>query len=128
MNKNRIEYLQNKYSENNIAPNEILTKETRKQINHENYKAFRRDRVYSTLKQAKMNNQIIKETLYYIDKIGNVKKICSNCKDTQIISAIAIHLNRKYNKSRIDKNILWKEHDLNWKMYGLIISNLYNLL
>ena len=121
---NRIKNLEKKYSETNISRDEILSTDTVRKINGKYNKNQQKRRVDVILNNVK-NKDSIKEEVY--DIIGNVqlKSLCKNCPEEQIIAIIILYVQRTRNTNyRVDRTKLWKEYDLSWLKYSLILERL----
>ena len=123
-NERRINYLQKKYSETNVGMGEELFKPSIQRINKNYYSNQQRRRVDGILNKAR-NRNTVKEEVHQIVADYPVKKLCYNCKEDEIIAAIILYVSRARVKSyRIDRTALWKEYNLTWQKYALIVTNL----
>lgn len=120
----RINYLQKKYSETNVGMGEELFKQSIQRINKNYYSNQQRRRVDGILNKAR-NRNTVKEEVHQIVADYPVKSLCYNCKEDEIIAAIILYVSRARVKSyRIDRTALWKEYNLTWQKYALIVTNL----
>ena len=120
----RIKNLERKYSETNVAKGEILSADTRKQINKNYYDNQQKRRVDAILNNVK-NKDSIKEEVHDIVKETKLKQLCKNCKEEQIIAVIILYCLKTRNpRFNPEQNPLWKKYALNWKKYSLIIGRL----
>ena len=125
MNKKRIDYLEKKYSETNIAKGEMLSTSSIKRINQNYYKNQKRRRVDAILNNVKNKSIIKKEVHQIVESTSSLKKLCHNCSEEEIIVIIILYVSKTRIKGyRIDRTKLWKEYNITWQRYGLIISNL----
>lgn len=123
-NERRINYLQKKYSETNVGMGEELFKPSIQRINKNYYSNQQRRRVDGILNKAR-NRNTVKEEVHQIVADYPVKSLCYNCKEDEIIAAIILYVSRARVKSyRIDRTALWKEYNLTWQKYALIVTNL----
>lgn len=121
---NRIQNLERKYSETNVAKDEVLNTSTIRRINQKYNKNQQKRRVDAILNNIR-NKDSIKEEVH--DIIGNVqlKTLCHNCREEQIIAIIILYVQRTRNsKYRVDRTSLWREYELSWLKYSLIIERL----
>lgn len=122
--KRKIKNLERRFSETNVDKDEILSKETRKQINRTYYKKQQKRIVDGILNEVKNRNSIKEEVHDIIDETP-LKSLCANCKEEVIIATIILYCLKLRNTSyQIEKSKLWKKYDLTWKKYSLIISKL----
>ena len=120
----RIEKLKKKYSETNIAKGERVSTATRKNINDKYYDNQQRRVVDGVLNNVR-NKDTVKEEVHEIVKTVRLKDLCHNCEEELIISVIILYCFKSRNSQyRIERTRLWKEYNLNWRIYSLIISNL----
>lgn len=122
--KNRIKNLERRYSETNVGQGEVLFPATISKINKKYNKNQQKRRVDAILNNVR-NKDSIKEEVH--DIIGNVelKSLCRNCKEEQIIAVIILYVQRSRNSSyRVERTALWKQYDLNWLKYSLIMERL----
>lgn len=120
----RIKYLEKKYSETHLAKDEKLFPDTIRQMRKTYNKNQQKRRVDTILNNVK-NKDSIKAEVH--DIIGNVelKSLCRNCKEEQIIAVIILYVQRSRNTSyRIERTALWREHELDWLKYSLIMERL----
>ena len=123
-NERRINYLQKKYSETNVGMGEELFKPSIQRINKNYYSNQQRRRVDGILNKAR-NRNTVKEEVHQIVADYPVKSLCYNCKEDEIIAAIILYVSRARVKSyRIDRTALWREYNLSWQKYALIVTNL----
>lgn len=125
MNYNKkIETLEKKYSETNIAQGEELSSETKSRINKNYNKNQQKRRVDGLLNEVK-NKDSIKEEVHDIVKNTNLKELCKNCTEEVIIAVIILYVQRTRNtKFRVNRTRLWRKYDLDWLKYSLIIERL----
>ena len=120
----RIRNLEKRYSETNIAKDEVLNTGTIRKINRKYNKNQQKRRVDAILNNIK-NKDSIKEEVHDIIKNVELKSLCWNCQEEQIISIIILYVQRtRNNKYRVDRTSLWREYDLSWLKYSLIIERL----
>ena len=120
----RIRNLEKRYSETNIAKDEVLNTDTIRKINRKYNKNQQKRRVDAILNNIK-NKDSIKEEVHDIIKNVELKSLCWNCQEEQIISIIILYVQRtRNNKYRVDRTSLWREYDLSWLKYSLIIERL----
>lgn len=123
-NERRINYLQKKYSETNVGMGEELFKPSIQRINKNYYSNQQRRRVDGILNKAR-NRNTVKEEVHQIVADIPLKSLCYNCKEDEIIAAIILYVSRARVKSyRIDRTALWREYNLSWQKYALIVTNL----
>ena len=123
-NERRINYLQKKYSETNVGMGEELFQPSIQRINKNYYSNQQRRRVDGILNKAR-NRNTVKEEVHQIVADYPVKSLCYNCKEDEIIAAIILYVSRARVKSyRIDRTALWREYNLSWQKYALIVTNL----
>ena len=121
---NRIKNLEKKYSETNIAKDEVLNKDTISQINKTYNKKLRKRNVDAILNEVSNRDSIKTEVHDIVDDFG-LKELCKNCKEEVIISCIILYVSRiRNNNFRIDKSPLWRKYNLTWQKYSLIVSRL----
>lgn len=119
-----IRNLEYKYSETNIAKGEVLFPDTIRTINRKYNSNQQKRRVDAILNNVK-NKDSIKEEVH--DIIGNVelKSLCKNCKEEVIIAIIILYVQRSRNPQyRVNRTKLWKDYDLDWLKYSLIMERL----
>lgn len=122
--KNHIRNLEKKYSETNIAQGEVLNTDTIRRINRKYNKNQQKRRVDAILNNVR-NKDSIKEEVH--DIIGDVelKSLCWNCREEQIIAIIILYVQRaRDSKYRIDRTGLWRRYELSWLKYSLIVERL----
>lgn len=120
----KIKNLERRFSENNVNIGECLSKDTRKQINRNYYKKQQKRTVDGILNEIKNRNSIKEEVHDIIDETP-LDKLCGNCKEEVIIATIIIYCLKIRNTSyQVEKSNLWKDYNLTWKKYALIISRL----
>ena len=120
----RIRNLEKKYSETNINSREVLFPSTVKKIN-KTYNDNQQKRRVDTILNNINNKDSIKEEVHDIVKSNNLKELCRNCREEQIIAVIILYVQRTRNsKYLIDRTSLWREYDLSWLKYSLIIERL----
>ena len=120
----RIKYLQKKYSETNVGMGEELFKPSIQRINKNYYSNQQRRRVDGVLNKTR-NRNAVKEEVHQIVADIPVKSLCYYCKEEEVIAAIILYVSRARVKSyRIDRTALWKEYNLSWQKYALIVTNL----
>lgn len=122
--KNHIRNLEKKYSETNIAQGEVLNTDTIRRINKKYNKNQQKRRVDAILNNVR-NKDSIKEEVH--DIIGDVelKSLCWNCREEQIIAIIILYVQRaRDSKYRIDRTGLWRRYELSWLKYSLIVERL----
>jgi len=122
---NRIRYLERKYSETNVAQDEILAPATVQKINKKYNDNQRKRRVDAILNNVK-NKDLVKEEVHKIvDELPSIDILCQNCKEEVIISCIILYVMRARNKQyRVERTSLWNTYNITWQKYALIISNL----
>lgn len=122
----RIEKLQRRFSETNIAKDEIISPTYRAKINR-NTRANERIRMVDdvlTLVREEIRIKI-KEEVYYFVKNYRLKELCSTCSIEEIIAVLCLYSWRSYNyKLKEEETKLWKTYNLSWKLYSRVISNL----
>ena len=124
MDERRIKYLQKKYSETNVGMGEELFKPSIQRLNRNYYNTQQKRRVDGILNKAN-NRNTVKEEVHQIVADIPVKSLCYNCKEDEIIAAIILYVSRARVKSyRIDRTALWREYNLSWQKYALIVTNL----
>ena len=120
----RINYLEKKYSETNISKGEVLSNESVRRINRNYDKNQQKRRVDAILNNIK-NKDSIKEEVQEIIKNVQLKSLCYNCSEEQIIAVIILYVQRaRNNQYRIDRTNLWRVYELSWTKYSLIIERL----
>ena len=121
---NRIRNLERKYSETNVSKDEVLNTDTVRRINQKYNKNQQKRRVDAILNNIK-NKDSIKEEVHDIVKNVELKSLCWNCREEQIIAIIILYVQRtRNNKYRVDRTSLWREYELSWLKYSLIIERL----
>ena len=121
---NRIRNLEKRYSQTNVAKDEVLNNETISEINHRYYKNQQKRRVDVILNNVK-NKDSIKEEVHDIIQNTTLKKLCQNCKEETIIAVIILYVQRSRNSQyRIDRTALWREYNVTWLKYSVIIERL----
>ena len=122
---NRIRELERKYSETNVAQDEILAPATVQKINKKYNDNQRKRRVDAILNNVK-NKDLVKEEVHKIvDELPSIDILCQNCKEEVIISCIILYVMRARNKQyRVERTSLWNTYNITWQKYALIISNL----
>lgn len=121
---NRIRNLERKYSETNVSKGEVLNTDTIRKINKTYNKNQQKRRVDAILNNIR-NKDSIKEEVHDIIRNVELKSLCWNCREEQIIAIIILYVQRtRNNKYRVDRTSLWKEYDLTWLKYSLIIERL----
>lgn len=121
---NHIRNLEKKYSETNIAKGEVLNTDTIRRINRKYNKNQQKRRVDAILNNVR-NKDSIKEEVH--DIIGDVelKSLCWNCREEQIIAIIILYVQRsRDSRYRIDRTGLWRRYDLSWLKYSLVVERL----
>ena len=121
----RIEKLQKRFSETNIAQHECVSAEYRAKINQNNRANERIRMVDSVLTLVREEIRLkIKEEVYYFVKNYRLKELCSTCKIEEIIAILCLYCWRTYNqKLKEEETKLWKQYHLSWKKYSRVISN-----
>lgn len=120
----RIEMLEKRFSETNVAKDEVLSTESIRKINRTYDKNQQKRRVEAILNNVK-NKDSIKDEVLDITKNVMLKDLCKNCKEEMIIAAIILYVQRTRNSQyRINRTALWKKYKLDWLKYGLIIERL----
>lgn len=123
-NERRIKYLQRKYSETNVAKDELLFKPSIKRINKNYYDNQKKRRVDGILNEVKNRNSI-KEEVHQICGSISFNKICRTCKEETIIATIILYVQKTRNRSFYpERTSLWKKYELDWKTYSLILARL----
>ena len=121
---NRIRNLEKRYSQTNVAKDEVLNNETISEINHRYYKNQQKRRVDVILNNVK-NKDSIKEEVHDIIQSTTLKKLCQNCKEETIIAVLILYVQRSRNSQyRIDRTALWREYNVTWLKYSVIIERL----
>ena len=121
---NRIRNLERKYSETNVSKDEVLNTDTVRRINRKYNKNQQKRRVDAILNNIR-NKDSIKEEVHDIIKNVELKSLCWNCREEQIIAIIILYVQRtRNNKYRVDRTSLWREYELSWLKYSLIIERL----
>ena len=122
---NRIKYLERKYSETNVAQDEILSAQTVQKINKKYNDNQRKRRVDALLNNVKSKDTVKTEVHAIINELPNISILCQTCKEEVIISSIILYVMRSRNKQyRVDRTGLWNKYNITWQKYALIISNL----
>lgn len=122
--KNRIRNLEKKYSETNIAYDEILNTESIRKIN-QNYNQNQQKRRVDAILNNVRNKESIKKEVHDITKNVCLKDLCKNCKEELIISCIILYVQRTRNPQyRIDRTGLWSKYEITWLKYSLIVERL----
>lgn len=122
---NRIRYLEEKYSETNIAQGEILSKETKYKINH-NYQKTQKRRIIDSILLQTNNPNTIKEEVHNIcEEVDDLKRLCRTCSIEQIVTVIILYVQRLHNPRFVEEErSIWRKYQISWKMYGKIMANL----
>lgn len=119
-----IQYLKKTYSETSIGKGEKLSSATVRRINKTYDKNQQKRRVDAILNNVKNKDSIKKEVHDITDSV-QLKRLCYNCKEEQIIAVIILYVQKTRNKDyRVERASLWKEYDLTWSIYGLILGRL----
>lgn len=122
--KNRINYLEKKYSQTNVAMGEKLFPNTVREINQTYNKNQQKRRVDAILNNI-TNKDSIKEEVHNIIQNVQLKTLCKNCKEEEIIAIIILYVQRTRNPQyRVNRTGLWKKYDLTWVKYALIMERL----
>ena len=124
--RNRLNYLSKEFSETNLNSKEIVSPAFRSKIN-KNYKEkqdiFLIDSVLALVQPYVM--RMVKEEVYQICNSFILKDLCHTCKIEAIISVIILYVWRCRDKTlREERTSLWKQYNLTWKQYSLIVSNI----
>lgn len=120
----RIQTLEKRHSETNIGKDEILSQSTIRKINQTYNKNQQKRRVDALLNNVR-NKDSIKEEVHEIIGDVKLKTLCYNCSEEQIIAIIILYVQRTRNpKHRIDRTRLWREYDITWLKYSLILERL----
>ena len=121
----RINFLLGKYKHNRISTGEQVSREYKAEIDRQIHNRHKRNDINKLLTEVN-NPQTIKREVYAIcDEIGDLKKLCRNCKFEQIVSVIILYVQRQYNQNmKEEKTRLWNHYDLSWKLYGRIVARL----
>jgi len=102
----------------------VLNTDTVRRINQKYNKNQQKRRVDAILNNIK-NKDSIKEEVHDIIKNVELKSLCWNCREEQIIAIIILYVQRTRNsKYRVDRTSLWREYELSWLKYSLIIERL----
>ena len=121
---NDIRKLERKYSETNISRDEILSTDSIRRINKNYDKNQQKRRVDAILNNVK-NKDSIKEEVHNIIWNVQLKSLCWNCKEEQIIAVVILYVQRtRNNQYRVNRTGLWREYDLTWEKYALIVERL----
>lgn len=124
---NYIKNLEKWYSETNVSKGEELTRETRSVID-KNYKKNQRKRRIDVILNNVKNKNSLKEEVHDLADNLNFQKVCRTCKEETIIAVIILYVQRRKNpRFRIEQSRLWREYNLSWRLYGLIIERLLKL-
>ena len=119
-----IQNLEKRHSETNIGKDEVLFPSTISKINQTYNKNQQKRRVDAILNNVRNKNSI-KEEVHEIIGDVKLKTLCYNCPEEQIIAIIILYVQRTRNpKQRIDRTKLWKEYDITWLKYSLILERL----
>lgn len=126
---NDINYKKKEYSETHTNSQElfITNSPTRKRINRNNNQT----KLKETIKEVteKTNNKVIYDEVENICLQIKFREICGNCARERIIAVISLYVLRKYQpKLKEEEHKLWREYNLNWKLYSRIISNILRSL
>jgi len=122
--KKHIKNLERKYSETNIAKDEMLSDETVREINDTYEKNQRKRRIDVILNNVKNKESIKKEVHNIADEIP-YKEICKNCKESVVIAIVILYVQRTRNPHyRINRTALWSKYNLTWTKYSLIVERL----
>lgn len=121
----RIEKLQKRYSETNIAKDEELPLETRRRIKKNYNRNLQRRRVDGVLNYVKNKDSIKEEVHKIIEELPSLKMLCNNCSEEVIISVICLYVLKSRNpRYHVERTALWNRFELNWQKYSLIISRI----
>lgn len=122
--KTDILNLEKKYSETNVSQGEALSNETKKRINQNYNRNQQKRRVDAILNNVK-NKDSLKEEVHDIIRTVNLKELCKNCKEEVIIAVIILYVQKSRNSEfRVNRTRLWREYDLTWLKYSLILERL----
>lgn len=121
----RIEKLQKKYSETNIAKGEKLPKSTISRINKNYNDNQQKRRVDAILNNVKNKDSIKEEVHQIVSDVSSLQNLCRGCKEELIISVIILYVLKSRNQEyRVDRTSLWNKYNITWQKYSLIISRL----
>lgn len=124
MDERRINYLQKKYSETNVAMGEELFKPTVQRINRNYYSNQKKRFVDGILNEVKNRNSI-KDEVHQICSSFDFNKLCRSCSDEVIVSVIILYVQKTRNTRYYpERTALWRKYELNWKTYSLILARL----
>lgn len=122
--KKRIKILEKRFSETNVAKDEVLSNDTKKQINHKYYKHQQKRLTDAILNNVK-NKDSIKEEVQDIVEENRLKDLCKNCKEEVIIAIIILYCLKTRNpRYHIEQSKLWKQYNITWQKYSLIVGRL----
>ena len=121
----RIEKLQRKYSETNIAKGERLSKETVYRIN-KNYQDNQLKRRVDGILNTVRNKDTIKDEVHQIiQDIPSLSSLCKGCKEEMIISVIILYVQKcRDTRYHVERTALWNKYNITWQKYSLIVGRL----
>ena len=120
----RIEKNKRKYGDTNIAKDEIVSQGLRAEISRNYYSNQQRRTVDAILNNVR-NKDVVKEDVHYLVKHFGIANLCHNCKEEVVIAILILYCFRSINNDyRVERTALWREYDLNWRTYSLVITNL----
>lgn len=124
MDKKRLDYLEKRYSETNVARGEILTKATISRINKNYSSNQQRRRVDGVLNEVR-NRDSIKEEVHQIVDSVTLKNLCRTCEEEVIVAVIILYVQKTRNRNYYpERTGLWRKYELDWKTYSLILCRL----
>lgn len=77
------------------------------------------------MNQLNMKNTQRSRVIHILKKIDNMKELCQNCSCRTIILIVCFYIMKIDNpKTHIERYQLWKDENLSWKKYALVVSRL----
>lgn len=121
----RIKFLENKYAPHKLSNGEKVSKEYESKINRKRYRLRRYFEVKNIAHEYKFNVDSLTKAMFLIEKIDDIQSLHRKATLKQIIASILLFC--KYeNKliARVDESKIWKDYNLNWKLYCIVIMNM----
>lgn len=127
---NRINYLSKEFSTTHANSEEVFITNSpiKRSINQNNNKTRMKKTINEVLSCLR-NKDVIYTEVEYLCFHNDFKKLCGNCSKEKIIAILGLFVLRTYvPKLKEEENPLWREYNLNWKLYSRVIANVLKLL
>lgn len=122
--KRTIKKLEKDFSETNMRYEECLSEETRQKIN-KNYNSNQKRRMVDVILNEVKNKDSVKTEVHQIVKENNLNELCANCRTEQLIAIIILYCFKiRDSQYRIERSRLWREYEVTWQKYSIVISRL----